>query len=89
MSTQRRHGRPRKVMREVARWWAVPTYVAFGLVLAHFDTSAPWWAVVLITLSAGTGAMLGAAITLGLAATVGHSLWRRYGLTYPPAGFPG
>ena len=89
MSTGRRHVSSRKVMREVARWWAVPVYVAFGLGLAHFDTSAPWWAVVLITLSAGTGAMLGAAFTLGLAATALHSLWRHYGHHIRLTGFPG
>jgi hypothetical protein len=84
MSAERRHGRRRHVMREVARWWAIPAYVAFGLVFAHFDTSAPWWAVVFITLSVGTVAFLGAAMTLGMAATAWHSLWRRYGHTYPP-----
>jgi hypothetical protein len=71
-------------MREVARWWTVPAYVVFGLVLAHFDTSAPWWAVVFLTLSAGTAAIAAAWITLALAAAAWHSLWRQYGLTYPP-----
>jgi hypothetical protein len=49
MSAERRHGRTREVLREVARFWGILWYVAFGLVLAHFDTSAPWWAVVFIT----------------------------------------
>ena len=75
---------PRRLAREAARFWTIPVYVAFGLVLAHFDTSAPWWAVVFITLSVGTVAILGACVTLAVAGAAAHSLWRRYGLTYPP-----
>jgi hypothetical protein len=84
MTAERRHGRLHDVMREVARFWTVLWYVAFGLVYAHFDTSAPWWLVVFITLSIGTGALLGIGIVLVVGAGAWHSLWRSHGNTYPP-----
>ena len=84
MTAGRRRARQREVVREVARFWTIPAYVAFGFGLAHFDTRAPWWGLVLLTLVLGTVAIAGVWMALWGTAAAMHSLWRTHGYTYPP-----